>query len=548
MINSTMDEMNFILRKKLSRKEYEEICFLYGIDLTGEGEYLNFELTSDRLELVSKYSLADLIASMRGFSVRRHGTVAYKKLDVSVKNTDRPFVNTLFVKLDEPIGGRIPELVGIQDKLDATIGRSRKNSAIGMFDYGKLSFPLVYKSVKPKDASFVPLGYNGEKTFRKILEETKQGEEYGKLITRDPSVWVQKDGSIVSLPPIVNADFASVTPDTKELFVDVTGMDRHAVNSVTKALIFNLQFFGSVSVVKPVYFSASLDTRLSLKQALFHINRDNISRILGIDLSLSKAAKMLERFGYEVKEEKDGSLAVLPPFYRQDVIHQVDIIDDIVRMYGVNNIPDTTLKTYTVGSRLQNSQSIDNIRDIMVGSGYQELELNVLTNESVQFAKTGIAATDYAPLLNIKSGEITMARANILPEMLRFLSNNLKKRLPQNLFDVGYVVRGADTDVLFENRLRLAIASCSKSSNVSDVIGVLRKVVSDTFGDSGLVVEEGGDAEGFSRMMIKGRAGTLKYNGMTVGVVGEVHPKTLNEFGIETPVSVAELYLDKFGL
>ena len=548
MINSSIEEMNRILRKKLSRKDYDDVCFKYGIDLTGDDGYMNFELTSDRLEIVSKYALANLIADMLGFSVHRNSTISSKKLEVTVKKSERPFVNTLFVKLDKMIGGSIQELVEIQNKLDSTIGRNRKMAAIGIFDYDKLEFPITYSTRKKGDISFVPLGYNSEKRYDAVMLETKQGLEYGKLISGEPAVWTQKDGKIVSLPPVINADFCSVTNETKTLFVDITGTDRHAVNSVTNALAFNLQFFGSVEVVSPSYSSKDIDTGFSLKSEKFNLNQDNISSILGIEIPLKKVASILKAFDYEVHEDNGDSLIIVPPFYRQDIIHQVDIVDDVVRMFGINELPSSELRTYTVGSRLANYRAVENIRNLMIGSGYQELELNVLTNETIQFEKTGIPSSNYAPLIDIKSGDITMTRVNVLPEMLRFVSNNLNKRFPQNLFDIGYVVRKSDADVLFDNQLRLTIISCGKTANVSDIVTVVRRVLSDTFTDAKPSFVKDDDLDGFSKMMIKGRAGFINYNGQNIGIVGEVHPKVLNEFGLEMPASVAEIYLDRLGL
>ena len=548
MINTTINEMNGLIRKKLARKDYEDLCFRYGIDIEGDEDYLNFELTSDRIELASKFSLAWLLGQLIGVKVHRTETVSTKKLPVEIKNAHRPFVNLLHVKLTEPLGDKVKELLVLQDKFDKTVGRNRHSAAIGIFDFSRIKFPIVYKEDNPAKISFTPLGSASPKSYNEIITDTEKGRMYKNLLKEGPVVWKQADEKIFALPPIINADFSSVIDTTKSLLVDITGNNKDAVNSLTKALIFNLQFLGEVTVIKPTYSDKKNDPNLDFKQNKFFLDNTNISNILGENnVSLKEAFRILKAMDYEVIEEKSG-LMILPPFYRQDVIHQVDIIDDILRFYGVQNIKPIESNSYTLGSKLYGSESIENIRSLMIGFGYQELDLNVLTNEGCQFKKTGIPAENYAALIGQKSGDITMARANLLPELLRTISNNLHKKFPQSLFDIGFVLKKSSADVMFSNELRLCIGYCGLTSNLSDILVILRKLFKDTFGDEKLSIQSDGKSDGFEKMFIKGRGGLMYFGNKKIGVIGEVHPRVLNEFGIELPTSVAEIYLEQLSL
>ena len=547
MINTTISELGRILKRKISRKELEELCFRYGIDIEGEGDFVNFEVTSDRIEIISKFSLADLLGRLMGIRVHRYDSLPSKKMDIVIKAAHRPFVNILYVKLDEPAGKELQDLLVIQDKFDRTVGRSRSSAAIGMFDFSNIKFPIEYREVDKDSISFVPLGFDSEKSYKEILDSTEKGKEYGSLLKEKPIVWKQKDGKIFALPPIINADFSSLTKDTRQIFVDITGNDRYAVNALTKALAFNLQFVGEVSVVRPVYKNKNIDTGLSFKQENFLINVSNVSTLLGIELSLKEIAKTLNAMDYTVKENESG-LEVSPPFYRQDVIHQVDIVDDILRFYGAQRIIPSAPSSYTPGAKLQNSGMLENISSLLVGFGYQELDLNVLTSENYQFNKTGIKNDIYASLIGQKSGEITMARSNLTGEMLRFISNNLHKKFPQKLFDVGFVLERADVDVVFKNALRLSICSCGQETNLSEIVVILERLLRDSFGEKPLNIRLDETMDGFSKLFIKGRSGLLYYGGKKIGVIGEVHPRVLNEFGIELPVSLTEVYLTEFSL
>ena len=543
MINTTIDEMNSILRKKLNRSDYEEMCFRYGVDLEGNGEYLNFEVTSDRIEIISPRSLAFLLGGLIGVRVHRNEGVTSKKMDVRVTKTSRRFVNVLLVKLDTSVGVRLSELMSMQDKFDKTVGRNRRAAAIGMFDYDKISFPLAYREAKKGDVKFVPLGHTTLKTYEEILSDTEQGRYYGGLLSGKPIVWAQKDGDIVALPPVINADKFSVTSSTKKLFVDITGDNRFAVNSMTKALIFNLQFLGEVSVIKAKYSEKAIDPMFVSRENRFHLDEDSVSRLLGIRLPLKKVSEILSRLDYRA-ELSGKDLLVTPPFYRQDVIHQVDVIDDILRYYGAENIPSSVPRAYGSGAAARGTEVINSMRDVLIGLGYQELDLNVLTNEKYQSSMSGITLGKYAQLTGIKSGEISMARSNLSPEMLRFVSHNLNKKFPQKLFDIGFVLEKTDVDVIFGNKLRLCILNCGQDANLSDVRVTLDAVFRGCISKDRLSVKEDDDMLGFNDTFIKGRAGAVYLGDAKIGVTGEVHPRVLNNFGIELPVSMAEIRLD----
>ena len=544
IIDSKISKLNAIMRRNLSADDYAKLCFQYGIDMEGSGDDFSFELTSDRMEIISEHSLAYLFSCLLRGKTHRNEAIASSKADITIEKTHRPFVNLLSVKLNEPVGDNIKELMALQDKLDRTIGRNRRMAAIGMFDLSELKFPLVYKEREKNAVSFVPLGQLEKRTFSEIMSDTNQGREYASLVKDKSIIWEQKDGKIFAMPPIINADFASISGKTTNILIDITGMEKGAVNSMTIALIFNMQFFGDVKVLKPEYKVKELDPLLKIKENEFSLSLEKIKNILGIELNISEVSEALKAFDYAVTKAK-SDFKVKVPFYRQDVIHQVDIIDDILRFVGVDRIKEAPIRTPLIGERLPGARKIDSVRDVILGFGYQETELNVLTNEKIQFSKTLINPENYAPLVGIKSGEITMARANILPEMLRFVSNNLNKKFPQNLFDVGYVLEGSDGEIPFINRLKLCILSCGKDSNLTAVYGVVKKVLSDSFGIQDVKLAEPPKSHAFIKTFIHGRMGELHADGTNIGTIGEVHPEVLNNFGIELPVSACEIDLYK---
>ena len=184
MLNYSLDEMNKAIGKKLKLADYEKIALKFGLDLDEGENVLNFELTSDRTDIVSKYSLAHVFASQLGIKMKRNLLVGIEKPGVSVENTERKFVNVLHVILDDKVGDDLNEILAIQDRLDRNVGRNRKKSAIGFFDYGKISFPIKYCEIQKEQVNFIPLGDSSSKNYNQIMKEVKQATEYRDLIPK----------------------------------------------------------------------------------------------------------------------------------------------------------------------------------------------------------------------------------------------------------------------------------------------------------------------------------------------------------------------------
>ncbi|MEM3844209.1 MAG: phenylalanine--tRNA ligase subunit beta [Candidatus Parvarchaeota archaeon] len=541
MISTNREEMNAILGMKLSSEEYSNLSFRYGLDLDINEDTINFETTSDRAELISKYGLARLLSQLKGKRMKTHDIEA-KSLPVYIERTDRPFVNCLLLRLDREVGDKLKDLIEIQNKVDLVIGRKRRQAAIGLFDYDKIRFPIRYKTKDKGDIKFIPLGYAEEKTYTEIMNGTEAGMEYGNIAPDKPIVWEMDDGKVMALPPIINADAYSISRQTKNIFIDITGRSKKAVNSATKALIFNLAVIGGVTVIKTRLESKGIDTEFDLSARRFLLKHEFVEELVGESLDHNTVSALLKDADYGVKFDR-GIYAIDVPFYRDDVINQTDIVDDFLRFYGISNLKPAPITTYTTGGKLKETEYSELISDRFVGLGYQELDSNVLTNEAFQFDRTGLKRENYAKLSESKSLEISMARKLLFPEILRFISSNLNRKFPQKLFDIGYVVEfDQASDTSFSNKLHLSAVYSGLDANFSDVKAAVKVVLYDIFDVKDLKISED---DGFKDTFIDGRHGRILCDGKDVGFIGEVHPRVLNGFNINFPTTLAEIYLDE---
>ena len=540
MLTYAINEINEILGKQINTKKYEDVSFKYGLDLEVGKDVLNFELTSDRVDIVSKYSLSNVLAAGLDISIKRDKNIGNESPGIIIEKTYRPFVNILHVKLVNKLGEDITEIIKMQERLDKNVGRNRKKAAIGIFDYNKIDFPIRYHMEKSKNINFSPLGYDSKKTYIEIINGLDKGKEYKELLGKEPIIWSDSKKEIIAMPPIINSNFHSVTKETKDLLIDITGTDASTVNAVTKILLYNFQFIGRVSILSAIYKENKINPQFSLDTHKFVLSEDSVKSVLGCHVSANQIARILKCMDYSVKVSgKD--IAVEPPFYRQDIMHQVDRIDDVMRSIGVENIPSITPHSYTEGGNLQDHYSINNIKEVMLGFGYLEIDINTLTNERYQFGDTYIKGENYASLMHLKSGEVTMASKNIFPELLRLISNNLHKKFPQNIFSLSDVVVIGGSEVGFNNSKRLSIVSCSKDVNVTEILSIVKKVLSDSFSLDNLKTKYNG--EELSKTFIPGRGYDLFIGKNKIGFAGEVHPRVLNSFGIELPIAIAEIYI-----
>ena len=117
------------------------------------------------------------------------------------------------------------------------------------------------------------------------------------------------------------------------------------------------------------------------------------NKLLGLKLSAHRISELLLTAGLGIEKTQAESVDVLVPCYRVDVMHQVDLIEDVAIAYGYNNIEPLWRELATTGEQNQTQRLIDVARELMVGLGYQEILTYTLTNQENLFEKMNIQKT-----------------------------------------------------------------------------------------------------------------------------------------------------------
>lgn len=460
------------------------------------------------------------------------------------------------VKLDN---NTIKVVMNLQEDLHWALGRDRKLASIGVYDLDTLQGDLFhYDAVDPDGPRFVPLGFapgdpGARMTPREILQRHKTGQAYAHLLTPLSKYPLLRDGAgtVLSMPPIINSEATRVTLQTRNFFIDVTGLSQRAVdralNIIVTSLLEILPGIEVEGVVIEPRGPGAVRLTPDLTPAEMTLRVRDAAETIGVDLNAGQLAELLETMGHGVEETGHADqLKVLVPAYRHDVMHPVDLIEDAAIAYGYENLTPALVPTFTVGAPRTIEEQSAVARRILTGLGFHQVMTLVLSNEAA-FDKwrlpAGTPAADElrrraVRIANPISTEQTICRVSLLPGLLDTLAINKQYELPQQIFEVGdccFVDPAAETGAREERYA--AAALIGTHVGYADIRAVVDAFVHEL---AATIVVEALEHPSF----IAGRAARLVgAAGDRLGTMGEVHPEVIEHYGLRHPVVVFELSL-----
>jgi len=465
-------------------------------------------------------------------------------VDSRLKNI-RPYIACAVVKGVKLSDVAIRHIMRFQDKMDQTYGRGRRRTSIGIYDFDLVSPPLRYTISKPNETRFTPLGFSEELTLAEILEKHPKGIEYGHIV-KPFDIWpifIDSKNKVLSFPPIINSnDLGRVTVDTRNVLVEVTGTMYKTVLYTLINVILALADRGgaiySVEVHYP-YEGWGKTVTPELKTENMHISIEYIRKIIGIPLSLQEIIDLLERSRYGVSKVTESEIVVEIPCYRPDIMHPIDIVEDIAIAYDLNRMQPRWPQISTVGGLLRETQLRDLVRELMVGLGYQEVLTFTLTNPEVLFKRMNIPPERIVEIANPKVSSMTCLRNWLLPTLMEFLSRNTHVEYPQKIFEVGYCVVPDENQINKSRDIeKLACVTIHSNAGFSEAKSVLDALFTNLGLKYNLEEENHGS-------FIEGRVGRIIVKGEKIGLIGEIHPQVLQNWGLENPAAAFEIDLSK---
>ncbi len=497
------------------------------------------------------WSIEGLTRALRGYLGQEKGIKTYSvgktavEVNVNPKLYNiRPYICCSVIKDIHLSDDVIKGIMHLQDKLDQSHGRNRQKTSIGIYNLDLIKPPIEYTAVKPDEVSFVPLGFGEKMGLDEILERHPKGIEYGHIVKRNPlyPMLFDSEGKVLSFPPIINSnDLGKITEESRNLLVEVTGTLHKTVlntlNLVTLALIDRGGKAYSASIHYPTRAEYTEGTVVTpnFSNRRLGLSVEETNKLLGLKLAAEEIADLLGTAGLGVERVATNCLTVIVPCYRSDVMHQVDIIEDIAIAYGYNNIKPLWRELPTTGKAEADQQIINIARDLMVGLGYQEVLNNTLTNPETLFQKMNAEPTKLVELVNPKVITMTCLRNWLLPSLMEFLSINQSVEFPQKIFELGKVTIPDETkETRTGDEEWLAAVTAHPNASFSEIKSALDSFMSN-FGVEWQI------KEATHPSFIEGRIGKILVNGAQIGIVGEINPAVLETWKLENPVAAFEL-------
>ena len=539
VVELNINRIRKLVSGKTTRKQILDVLPFLGLDIESEnGDEIRIEYSPNRPDYSTDYGIATGLQGLLGIkkgiqktTIKKKGQFAIK-VDSSVTKI-RPYVTGVIAtngKLDDI---SIKQLMNMQEDLHFGIGRKRKKSSIGLHDADKISFPLTY-STKSRVHKFVPLNSNTEETIDEILTNTDVGQNYGWILDDAKNVPIITDSkqNTISFPPIINSALTTVTPNTKNILIEVTGIDKESAEDMLSVVVSILQTAGFE--FNELKISGNKNTTPQLKNRTIIYDTKFTSEILGIEMNSSNMVTCLKkcRLDASVKGKK---ITCTIPRYRFDIFGPMDLVEEIALGYGIANIEPKLSPSTTIGQKNDVTIKTGLISKTAVGLGFLEAMNSSLTSKKTLYEMTKRNSSEIMSVLDSKSQEHTILRDSLLPSLLENLSKNIHESYPQILFETGVVFSiGKPID----ESINLAVVIAYKDTNYSEIKAIMQSILKTNF-----KIDSQTKTSKNQELFIEGKHADNFVDDKKIGEIGEISTEILENFRIRTSVAGFEIKL-----
>ena len=528
-----------LVGKQLPLDQLKDRISMLGTDLEKiENDEIHVEIFPNRPDMLSEQGFARAFSSfigvktgLRKYPVQPSGL----KVIVDSSVTMRPCTACAIVKNLAFTEERIQEIMQAQEKLATTHGRNRKKSAYGIYPLNNIHFPIRYIAKNPQEVQFQPLGFNKKISADTVEELHPKGKEYKSIAEgwKKYPFFIDAQENVLCMLPYTNSeDTGKVDLKTTKVFVECTGTDLENVKLALNMLVTMLADLGGEIYSLEIVYQDKIIITPNLAPRKMKLNLEYANQRLGLKLNKSQAKELLEKMGFGYEKEE-----VLIPAYRADILHQVDLIEDLAIAYGYENFKEEIPNVATIGEENSFEVFARKVREILIGLKLLEVKNYHLStkedlNDNMNLSRKLI------PLQNAL-GEHNHLRNSLLPSLLKNLHENQHHEYPQNLFEIG---RTFNYDLSEETGIKeteyLSVVLCHDKTDFTEIRQIL-----DALGvNLGLAVSI---KETQHDSYISGRVGKIIINHREIGLIGELHPQVLENWELAVPAASLELNLEQ---
>ncbi len=353
---------------------------------------------------------------------------------------------------------------------------------------------------------------------------------------------------VMSMAPIINsASLGAVQVGDADLLVEMTGTDMPSLLLATNIVACDFADAGYTilpvlvkhpydtgfgkELITPYYFQETTQTKLS-----------DVNKLLGSSLSTEEAQKALSLMGCDstVSGAKgEEILTLIPPPYRNDFLHAVDIIEDIMMGKGLSFFKPEKPRDFTIGRLSPITIFSRKAKSLMVGLAYQEMIFNYLGSKKDYIEKMNIGNANIIEIANPMSENYQFVRPSIISSLLSAESVSGNAVYPHKIFEIGkiaFLCEEENTGTRTRQSLGFLTASGDANFNTAaSEVATLLYFLHHTY-----EVKESSDPR-----FIPGRQATILIKGKQVGIFGEIHPAVLENWAISVPCVAGEIDLEE---
>ncbi len=459
--------------------------------------------------------------------------------------TPRPWLAGFVASGIDVTDASLKDMIQTQEKLAWNFGRKRRTVSIGLYRTSIIQWPIIYKGVDPDSVSFVPLQETRSMSMRRILSEHPKGREYAFILQSMPihPILTDSRGAVLSYPPIINsADLGAVQVGDRELFIEVTGTDMHSVCLAASIMACDLADIGFA--IEPVQVDYAYDTPFGRSpvfpwyfQEPVAVKADRVARLLGVTMSAEEVAGAVGKMGcrYSVR---DDEVTVYPAEYRNDFLHPVDIVEDVMIGMDMESFEPERPRDFTIGRLSPIEVFSRKAKRTMVGLGFQEMIYNYLGSRKDFADKMGLDPDAIVRISNPMTENVEFLRNSPLPGLLGTESISSTAAYPHKTCEVGKVaVKDESENYGISTRQTLGFMISHQTANFNEASGNVATLFYYLGREYRIVESE-------DSRFIPGRQANIVCGEKTVGVFGEIHPRVLEAWGIVMPCVGGEINLD----
>ena len=510
-----------------------------GLDIEGtDKDSVRVEYSPNRPDFSTDYGIA---RAMRGLVGKELGVKQYRAAsgkaqvfaDKSLAKV-RPFIACAVarkLKLDEET---IRQLISMQEDLHNGLGRKRRKVAIGLHDLVAITFPVFY-SAKDSGFAFTPLGSHEQMTVEEILRETETGQAYGHILaeTKAYPMLYDSKGVVLSFPPIINGLKTKVETSTRDLFVDITSTDARLGDEALAIVCSALADAGGLLDTVTVSYGKKKVVTPQLEPSRMKFDGELAQAVTGLSLTKKEMKDSLRRSRLDLDPK---GFAVIPS-YRVDILHQVDLAEEVVIGYGLDKMTASYPPSGDAGQFDRRATFVEGLCFTMAEEGFDETTSFDLVDGPKLYTNFGRSSDTKLEVDNPRTAEHSLLRDSLLPSLMGVLGRNTKNEYPQRVFEAGKVFLRGGSGIL--EPTFVAALSAHASSSFTEAKMYLEALVKKHFG------EEADTRPGSHWAFAEGRCAEARFRGTTLGFLGEVKPSALAAFGLDVPVCGFELDLSK---